>query len=496
MKKIPGFWNVSVQLLLLFCSFLVVGCNLTGQITDQGGGVSGVTVRLVEKFSGSPIGTRTTGPDGTYAFNDLNRGIYTVTPSLDGYDFSPISPDVTIINADVIQNFTAVPLYNVTGQITDTAPVPDVTVNLSGGISRSTKTDEFGMYSFEGLRSDDTYTITPSKRGYVFTPVSKTSPFDDLNFGAQKLLSISGNITLPDGSLNYYPINLYRSGALLYTTTTDNTGYYEFTELVNGHYSVSPSAGEYQFDIDSISIGLNGSDAANQNFRAVTPPELQVLIPSYIYHAGEGETAWSAIANAKDRVVITAIINPNDGPCRSDGDPCLHQNDRDAMKKLYDEGVKMVGYVATNFGDRPKEDVEADIRKYVDEYYVDEKKLVNGKWVVTGKKISNIISGIFLDQVDNNDGTEETKKHYEGLYKYIHDTVDGKEGENGFPFDTVILNAGARIHPDYLNYAETIVIYEGYSPGWTNYTNEYLFDYAADKFSMIVHSEEDPDAMK
>ena len=49
-----------------------------------------------------------------------------------------------------------------------------VTMTLSGGDSRTTTTDTNGYYEFSLLTTSRTYTITPSKTGYVFSPASRT----------------------------------------------------------------------------------------------------------------------------------------------------------------------------------------------------------------------------------------------------------------------------------------------------------------------------------
>ena len=63
--------------------------------------------------------------------------------------------------------------YTIAGTITSNGSgLSGVTVTLSGSGSDTTTTDADGVYSFTGL-SSSTYTITPSKSGYTFTPASK-----------------------------------------------------------------------------------------------------------------------------------------------------------------------------------------------------------------------------------------------------------------------------------------------------------------------------------
>lgn len=49
-----------------------------------------------------------------------------------------------------------------------------LTISLSGSQTATTTTDVNGFYRFDGLASSGTYTVTPSKTGYVFIPASQT----------------------------------------------------------------------------------------------------------------------------------------------------------------------------------------------------------------------------------------------------------------------------------------------------------------------------------
>ena len=72
--------------------------------TVSGDVLEGVTITL----SGDSSATTTTESDGTYSFTGLFTGRYMVTPSINGYDFSPASQSVAIAGSDKIGiDFTA-----------------------------------------------------------------------------------------------------------------------------------------------------------------------------------------------------------------------------------------------------------------------------------------------------------------------------------------------------------------------------------------------------
>jgi hypothetical protein len=118
-------------------------------------------------------------------------------------------------------------------------------------------------------------------------------------------------------------------------------------------------------------------------------PVLQVLIPLYIYPTMvNGQSTWQPLADAAAQVPIVAIVNPNNGPGDRPNSDYLA-----AMKLLRKSGVKMIGYVATNYGKRPWEKVKADIDLY--NKYFD-------------------VQGIFLDEAAS---TAQYHRHYSQIYR-------------------------------------------------------------------------------
>jgi hypothetical protein len=78
--------------------------------------VSGVTVAL----SGPASASTTTDNSGAYSFTGLAGAVYTVTPSIAGYTFSPVAPSVPTTGSTTTQNFTetsAVTSFSISGTI-------------------------------------------------------------------------------------------------------------------------------------------------------------------------------------------------------------------------------------------------------------------------------------------------------------------------------------------------------------------------------------------
>ena len=105
-------------------------------------------------------------PDHKYKYAVTGRGFPARFRLVD----YPNSDNYGILRIEVTEK------YSVSGRVTDGAnqPLSAVTVSASAdGNTTSTTTDSNGAYTITGLAAG-TYTLTPSKSGYSFTPASRT----------------------------------------------------------------------------------------------------------------------------------------------------------------------------------------------------------------------------------------------------------------------------------------------------------------------------------
>ena len=256
----------------------------------------GVTVQLRDK-DGNVVATTTTDADGTYSFDKLPAGTYSVTVVQDG----PIAsleqtgdPDATKDNAsepitlnndnpsktDI--NFGYVNNNSLSGTVyrddsrnekqDGTEPgYSGVTVQLldkDGTVVGTTTTDKDGRYSFEHL-PDGTYSVTVVKDGEL-TDTEQTEDPDATKDGASEPVTLGEDNPSKDG-INFgyvpdYSIHglVYRDGdrseshgtgekgyanqtvqlrdkdgKVVATATTDQDGAYSFTKLPAGDYTVT-----------------------------------------------------------------------------------------------------------------------------------------------------------------------------------------------------------------------------------------------------------------
>jgi len=243
---------------------------------------SGVTVAL----SGAAGATTTTDSSGNYVFSGLVNGSYTLTPTMSGTIVTPTSQTVTVSGASITGvNFAVlVPTWSISGTITPAANGVGATVTLSGAASATTTADASGNYSFSGL-ANGSYTVTPSKAGFTFSPASTAVTINGanqtaINFTASAVTySISGTIT---PAANGVGATVTLSGAAFATTTADASGNYSFSGLANGTYSVTPSESGYLFSPAAQSAIISSANVANVNFTVSVAPVAVSISPTSV----------------------------------------------------------------------------------------------------------------------------------------------------------------------------------------------------------------------
>ena len=166
------------------------------------------------------------------------------------------------------------PAFKISGTVSGYAQ-ENFPIILSGTNSGTTTTDASGNYSFPGL-TDGSYTVTPILFWYTFTPCSQAVTINGadvraINFTSYAAnngikYSISGVITVSDVAKQGVIVTL--SGTNSGTAATDASGYYSFSNLMNGTYTLTPSITEYTFTPTSQTVTINGAGISAINFTA------------------------------------------------------------------------------------------------------------------------------------------------------------------------------------------------------------------------------------
>ena len=219
--------------------------SITGTVSgDNAIPLSGVTVQL----TGSQTAVTQTDSNGNYSFNKLpTSGVYSVNVSKTHYTFDQPTASINYAPTDKILNFAgSVDKFAIQGSVRNGsgAGVAGITVTLAGSQNRTTTTDLEGNYSFTEVPVGGTYTATPSKLNYVFTPLNQSVAdlSNDQTFDfTLETNTITGRVTKPNGDgLSGTTVTLAGSEAA--TTTTDVGGNYSFTRVPSGGtYTVTAS---------------------------------------------------------------------------------------------------------------------------------------------------------------------------------------------------------------------------------------------------------------
>jgi hypothetical protein len=240
------------------------GYTISGTINGKvgGGAMSGITVNL----TGTTTGSTVTNGSGQYTFTVDSAGNYTVIPVKTNYVFLPDSHTVTGIIGDSTWNFQGNRLFTVSGNITGKvggAPMPGLKVYLSGSITDSIVTDGAGHYTFS-VDSAGSYTVTPVKTNYAFTPVNRTvaSIIGDStgwHFEGGRGYVISGTITAKHGGGVLPGVTVTLTGTTTGATVTNGAGFYTFSVDSAGNYTITPTKTNYTFTpVNRIATGITG----------------------------------------------------------------------------------------------------------------------------------------------------------------------------------------------------------------------------------------------
>ena len=247
--------------------------SISGAISPAANG-SGTTLAL----SGGATGTATADVNGNFTFGNLQNGTYVITPSKTGFIFSPATQTITVNGANVTGvAFTAqpVPTWSISGTVSPAANGGGTTLALSGSGTGTATADVNGGFSFSGLQNG-TYTVTPSKSGFTFSPASATVTVNGADvtgvaFTAQAIptFNISGTVS---PAANGTGTTLTLSGAGTGTVTADGSGNFTFGGRTSGTYTITPTKSGFSFSPASATVTVTNADVTGVNFTATALP--------------------------------------------------------------------------------------------------------------------------------------------------------------------------------------------------------------------------------
>ncbi|NKI44466.1 spherulation-specific family 4 protein [Streptomyces physcomitrii] len=156
---------------------------------------------------------------------------------------------------------------------------------------------------------------------------------------------------------------------------------------------------------------------------------MTLLVPLYV-HPAVDPAAWESVAEAPSRM-YAVVLNAADGP-GSSPDPAFAA----AAGALRSAGVRVLGYVDTAYGRRPRREVLRDLERHRDWYGTE---------------------GCFLDRTDPG---ASGLRACRGLIR----------AARGRGARTVVLNPGVHPAPGYARAADLLVTFEGH---WSTYLGSF-----------------------
>jgi len=167
--------------------------------------------------------------------------------------------------------------FSVSGRVTDENGHGIADVFFSYGQGTVTSSDGDGYYTIAGLVAG-TYSITPAKSGYNFTPSFRNITIVASDLSGQDFsgvyvppvtYTVSGKITNAEANpISDVSLSLGGSSVAM----TDASGNYSITGLSSGVYTVTPSKLGYTFSPASRAVIITSSDVNGQNFSAASIP--------------------------------------------------------------------------------------------------------------------------------------------------------------------------------------------------------------------------------
>jgi hypothetical protein len=266
----PGGTTTDIGAFEVQATYGISGYIRVGNVTP----VSGVSVQLSTASgpAGSPV---TTDANGFYQFTKVPPDGYLVTPSLSGWSFSPTAQSIVVSSANRAANFTATrnaAAYSISGRLSDSsgAALPGQSVSIApvgSGVPATVVTNSAGYYTFSGV-VDGTYTVTPSNLDVTYAPSSRSVVVSGGNATGQNFIGSTGYTLI--GRISDATGAAIAGATVMIpgvgTATTNSAGYYTFTNVPNGTYTLTPSLASYVFSPASRNVTVSGANQSGLNF--------------------------------------------------------------------------------------------------------------------------------------------------------------------------------------------------------------------------------------
>ena len=293
LPRVPAGSNVIVSASLAGYDFnppqhSIVVDSIENNVNFSARGLSAVSGRVIDAVTSNGVGSVTitvagryktnTSPTGFYTVTNVGPGFHTVEPARTNRGFTPVSQQVNVLTNSVTNNvnFVSFRSSKLFGRVVfedTTNGIAGVNVRAQGFIGTNVTvtdatTDADGNYVFPALRNAF-YIVTPSRAGRGFEPqFHEVDLLQDtrLDFVTFEGFNISGRIIDGNTQAGVAGIQVNVNTPGITSTNTDANGFYSFTGLREGDYTVTPIAFGYDVTPTGRQLGVGPTNALNVNF--------------------------------------------------------------------------------------------------------------------------------------------------------------------------------------------------------------------------------------
>ncbi|MDR3574310.1 MAG: carboxypeptidase regulatory-like domain-containing protein [Anaerolineaceae bacterium] len=285
--------------------------TISGKVTiNNKAGLKGVVLQTTS--SGLTIPNVVTNSSGNFAISNLpSNHIYTVTPVLAGYSFSPPSFVSPALLSNQTANFAATLLFeNISGTVSGLGGT-SIQIRYGAGATQFVTTNPAdGTYAINNLPENVSYTLTPISplppllTLFRFNPTSLVIPAGNgstssANFAAALQVVMSGNLSVQGKAIHGVTVSAAGNSAL-----TDSHGNYSL--WVPSGVALIVSAAHPYFTFADSSLAAQSSDF-KQNWSLA-----EVIVTGHVLLNGSGLAGVVVSASAAKNVTPVSS-NPSDG---------------------------------------------------------------------------------------------------------------------------------------------------------------------------------------